>query len=267
MKYLEDIKIPIKVGDTILGGRFKNKKIVVKEIGKNQKGDITINGKPLLKYRIIKEMKYLKLFENFQNDKISLFDKEGIENIIPKELTVINSEGEWTLKYGDLSILPLQYQICWYQNTPEDVQNGDVNADGEPDTLEFDIHIIKDNDGTVRNSDNLKLLIHISYGDTYVSHFSIQNGKVSKDRYESENNLGYKKYKKGQKIDVTHYTGNDSLYDSDTIWSLTDDSITKIVNFFNRWSEDYKLTNKDFTFLDSDPNSYKPDTKYLGPNN
>lgn len=49
------IKVPIKVGDTILGGRFKNKKVVVKKIGKNDKGDITINGKPLLKYRIIKE--------------------------------------------------------------------------------------------------------------------------------------------------------------------------------------------------------------------
>lgn len=52
---LEVIKVPIKVGDTVLGGRFKNKKIVVKKIGKNAKGDITINGKPLLKFRIIKE--------------------------------------------------------------------------------------------------------------------------------------------------------------------------------------------------------------------
>lgn len=58
MKYLksfnEMIEVPIKVGDTVLGGRFKNKKIVVKKIGKNKKGDITINDKPLLKFRIIK---------------------------------------------------------------------------------------------------------------------------------------------------------------------------------------------------------------------
>lgn len=51
--YEETINIPIEVGDTILGGRFKNKKTVVKKIGKNAKGDITINGKPLLKYRLI----------------------------------------------------------------------------------------------------------------------------------------------------------------------------------------------------------------------
>ena len=49
----EMIKVPIKVGDTILGGRFKNKKVVVKKIGKNDKGDITINDKPLLKLSLI----------------------------------------------------------------------------------------------------------------------------------------------------------------------------------------------------------------------
>jgi hypothetical protein len=58
MKYLkrfnEMINIDIKVGDTLLGGRFKNKKIVVKKISKNKKGDITINDKPLLKFRLTK---------------------------------------------------------------------------------------------------------------------------------------------------------------------------------------------------------------------
>lgn len=51
----EDIKVPIELGDTVLGGRFKNKKTVVKKIGKNKKGDITINDKPLLKFRLVKE--------------------------------------------------------------------------------------------------------------------------------------------------------------------------------------------------------------------
>ena len=49
----EAINVPIKVGDTVLGGKFKNKRIVVKNIGKNQKGDITINGKPFMKFRIL----------------------------------------------------------------------------------------------------------------------------------------------------------------------------------------------------------------------
>jgi len=50
----EMIKLDIKVGDTLMGGKFKNKKVVVKTIEKNDKGDITINGKPLLRFRIVK---------------------------------------------------------------------------------------------------------------------------------------------------------------------------------------------------------------------
>ena len=64
----EDIKIPISVGDTILGGKFKNKRIVVKSIGKNEKGDITINGRPLLKYRTLDEAAkrdYKKEYEKY----------------------------------------------------------------------------------------------------------------------------------------------------------------------------------------------------------
>lgn len=49
----EDISVPINVGDVVLGGKFKNKKIVVKSITTNEKGDILINNRPLLKYRII----------------------------------------------------------------------------------------------------------------------------------------------------------------------------------------------------------------------
>ena len=37
----EEIKLPIEVGDIVLGGKFKNKRIVVKDIGENEKGDIT----------------------------------------------------------------------------------------------------------------------------------------------------------------------------------------------------------------------------------
>ena len=49
----ENIVIPIKVGDTVLGGKFKNKRIVVKSIDKNEKGDITINGRPFMKFRLL----------------------------------------------------------------------------------------------------------------------------------------------------------------------------------------------------------------------
>ena len=52
---LHDIDIPVKVGDTVMMGRFKNKKVVVKSIDFNDKGDLMINGRPALKFRIIKK--------------------------------------------------------------------------------------------------------------------------------------------------------------------------------------------------------------------
>ena len=67
----EMIKLDIKVGDTIMGGKFKNKKIVVKTIGKNEKGDVTINGKPLLRFRIIKENNiHLRRRESIMKEKL-----------------------------------------------------------------------------------------------------------------------------------------------------------------------------------------------------
>jgi len=54
--FLEKITLDINVGDTIMGGKFKNKQIVVKEIDKDEKGQVTINGKPLLKFRIWKDL-------------------------------------------------------------------------------------------------------------------------------------------------------------------------------------------------------------------
>ena len=51
----EEINLPIEIGDVVLGGKFKNKRIVVKDIGKNEKGDITINGKSILRIIITGE--------------------------------------------------------------------------------------------------------------------------------------------------------------------------------------------------------------------
>jgi hypothetical protein len=51
----ENIVLPVKVGDTILMGKFKNKKVVVKSIGKDEYGMPTINGKKAVTFRLIKE--------------------------------------------------------------------------------------------------------------------------------------------------------------------------------------------------------------------
>jgi hypothetical protein len=51
---LESIPVDVEVGDIILTGKFKNKRQVVKTIGKDQHGQPTINGKTILKFKIEK---------------------------------------------------------------------------------------------------------------------------------------------------------------------------------------------------------------------
>lgn len=50
------ISLDIEKGDTLLGGRFKNHPIVVDEIGTDELGQPTVNGRKLLAYRIKKKM-------------------------------------------------------------------------------------------------------------------------------------------------------------------------------------------------------------------
>jgi|TARA_R100001224_G_scaffold109680_1_gene87376 hypothetical protein len=48
--------IPIKIGDIILTGRFRNKPVKVKEVGIDELGQPTVNGNPILKFRLPKVM-------------------------------------------------------------------------------------------------------------------------------------------------------------------------------------------------------------------
>lgn len=54
------INIDIRIGDTIMIGRFKNKKVTVKTITFDKYGLPLINGKPALTFRIYKEEPSLK---------------------------------------------------------------------------------------------------------------------------------------------------------------------------------------------------------------
>jgi hypothetical protein len=51
----EEIKLNVKVGDTLLMGKFKNKKVLVKSIGEDEWGMPTINGKKAVTFRIAKK--------------------------------------------------------------------------------------------------------------------------------------------------------------------------------------------------------------------
>lgn len=96
--FLEDIKIPINVGDTVLGGKWKNKRIVVKSITKNDKGDYQINGKPMLKFRIIdqdtvkenlEEADQYKSVKMLDGLHLTAVDKKGL-------LALINARNRFT---------------------------------------------------------------------------------------------------------------------------------------------------------------------------
>lgn len=55
-KLREDINVDVDKGDTVLMGKFKNKKIQVKDIGKDPHGMPTINGKQATTFRKVDEM-------------------------------------------------------------------------------------------------------------------------------------------------------------------------------------------------------------------
>ena len=63
----ESITLPVEIGDTLLMGKFKNKKVVVKTIGKDEHGMPTINGKKVVTFRLIKEGKQA-IFEDETED-------------------------------------------------------------------------------------------------------------------------------------------------------------------------------------------------------
>ena len=48
------MKIPLEIGDIIYTGKFKNRKTEIEEIGYDEQGQPTINGTPMLKFKIEK---------------------------------------------------------------------------------------------------------------------------------------------------------------------------------------------------------------------
>lgn len=151
---------------------------------------------------------------------------ENFKDIFPKEIQVYTSYGTFKYNIGDFTregdIVRVVYHGCSAEKT------GDVLSDGEPDFIGFDIHFIN-------NSRGKKTLIDITYGDHVVSEFSI----------ESPN-----------KVSVIHYDGVGSKADRDTHFGFDDKSLQDIVNLFNKFDKSYKLSTKDFTFIDKYPDTY-----------
>jgi GMP synthase-like glutamine amidotransferase len=182
----------------------------------------------------LKKSRYIKMYEYFTEKRISIFDQD-IKKLLPEEIHIENTYGKHTLKKKDVMLNGDLIQIAYHHDTA--AEKNDVSADGEPDYLCFDIHTLKENDGTEANGDNLRLNIDITYGDAMIFSFTI----------EAPN-----------KVNPHHYTGIGSMHEEETKFHFEDETLEELITFFNRFSDNYNLTKDDFKFLDSDPNSYKP---------
>tara|TARA_R110000744_G_scaffold70845_1_gene142962 strand:- start:902 stop:1168 length:267 start_codon:yes stop_codon:yes gene_type:complete len=85
------MNLDLQIGDLILTGRFKNKKVIVKEFGKDAKGQPTINGRPMLNFRIKKLMPLSDKEKEAQKKvkAVNIFDQkinEYISKVIDKEI-------------------------------------------------------------------------------------------------------------------------------------------------------------------------------------
>ena len=112
----EDIKIPVKVGDTVKMGRFKNKKVKIKSIKWNEKGDLLFNGRPALKFRIPKKKvsECLAIAKKFGNDIV--LGKNRDRNYTPELKVVREMSG-----YG--------VELCYVVDQDTDWSEG-MNSNG-----------------------------------------------------------------------------------------------------------------------------------------
>jgi len=162
------------------------------------------------------------------NDTNTIYDKRW-EIQLP-EFLIINYHGKlFKFKKNNIMLHSDMVQIT-YASTP---LNSDEQGEiwGAPDTLEFDIYFVKDNE-----TNKIRLTVDITYGDAMVCEFSV----------ESPN-----------KIKVIEYTSYHSKFDSsNTVFALVDDSLQSFIDFLNRF-EGMKLKKEDFKFLDQYDN-YQP---------
>jgi hypothetical protein len=84
----EEIKLNVKVGDTLLMGKFKNKKVVVKTIGTDDWGMPTINGKKAVTFRIPKKE---DLKESASNAGMTAGDEPDMSFVADGQKRILNT--------------------------------------------------------------------------------------------------------------------------------------------------------------------------------
>ena len=141
----EDINIPVNIGDTILTGRFKNKAVVVKSIGKDEHGMPTINGKKVVSFRMMKEGYVFEFEEKDYGKQPYVVDLE--------DLTTDNDNfrtTKWTGKDLQMTLMSIEDEIGLERHDQGDqfirVEEGEgkVVMGLDKDNMEFEAEIEDD---------------------------------------------------------------------------------------------------------------------------
>ena len=105
---LEKIVLDIKVGDTILVGKFKNKKMKVKSIGKDKHGMPTINGRKATTFRLLPKsnLKYeVNERVDFHEIATQLVKKAGLKSKV-KFINTGNNKADYNVDDDTIRIKP-----------------------------------------------------------------------------------------------------------------------------------------------------------------
>jgi len=105
---LEKIVLDIKVGDTILVGKFKNKKMKVKSIGKDKHGMPTINGRKATTFRLLPKsnLKYeVNERVDFHEIATQLVKKAGLKSKV-KFVNTGNNKADYNVDDDTIRIKP-----------------------------------------------------------------------------------------------------------------------------------------------------------------
>lgn len=178
---------------------------------------------------------------------ISILQQDWFEKLLPNHIHLHSNPGTKKLNF-DQSLTDIEGQDFTFRKNEctiekdvvqftywleKDYNPGEEIMDGEPSCVEFDIHFVK-------NESGIKLLVDITYGDNMAVEFSI----------EAPN-----------KINVIHYTGIGSLYDSETHWGFSEETISDLTKFFNAFNHGIKIREADLAFLDRHEDSYEHNTE------
>ena len=121
----EKIEIDLEKGDTILTGRFKNHKVIVKDIGKDpMTGGPTVNGREILKVRIeklVKKKSEVKGESNMQmREKVEHYLNEYQYHNNSERITLSKPLKAYNMKLKKEMVIPAGNHIVWNITTGAD---------------------------------------------------------------------------------------------------------------------------------------------------